>query len=533
MKLLFFFSLLLSLFFFLSLEKACGQQNGNFVYDHQGRPVADPVNNIERIQWNNQNRITHIERNTSSHDPDIEFVYNTYGDRILKIIKPRNGAGLLPQNQWSYTYYQHDPAHTTVGKYVRNFTEQSHYASERLIENDKDLFAGDRIGYRLSHRTVAERTYDNNTGNTSLLIPAVTSSQFTTLKGEKFFELTSHSHNVNTIVSDRFGSHHAEVVGAARYYPGGMTMSEPDAFAPRGFMQHERVDEVSGEGNVYHTYYREYDARLERWMSTDPAYHQYPAMSPYGAFGGNPVLVLDYKGDILRIHGGAAEVTKFKSILNKGLSNKVKVEVDEQGIVTLTGDAKNLNKTETAVYTALSTIINEQQKTHLKLVDEGLRLFSLVGTWNGATVDKKDERVTMRGLKTQAERAALVNHPDVKGINAVDVYDIEMIQGLSPASALIHEMWETYLTQTKQLDFDQAHEAALAVEAQVNDVKLVGLPYEGVLNRTDVVMYIWYEQAGKKKTARLLTRSNDIIHSSVLEGHINLLNDKTLNQLPK
>lgn len=64
----------------------------------------------------------------------------------------------------------------------------------------------------------------------------------------------------------------------------------------------EKDDEVKGNGNSYTTDFRQYDARLGRWLSIDPLYAKFPWQSPYVAFDNNPVYYNDPKG--LSAEGG-------------------------------------------------------------------------------------------------------------------------------------------------------------------------------------------------------------------------------------
>jgi RHS repeat-associated protein len=64
-----------------------------------------------------------------------------------------------------------------------------------------------------------------------------------------------------------------------------------------GFNGMEKDDEVKGSGNSYTTLYRQYDSRLGRWQSLDPAESELPWQSPYIAMNGNPILLKDPNGD--------------------------------------------------------------------------------------------------------------------------------------------------------------------------------------------------------------------------------------------
>ena len=59
----------------------------------------------------------------------------------------------------------------------------------------------------------------------------------------------------------------------------------------------ERDDEVKGSGNSYTTFFRQYDPRLGRWLSTDPKTATSPWHTPYQAFSNNPTLFVDPFGD--------------------------------------------------------------------------------------------------------------------------------------------------------------------------------------------------------------------------------------------
>lgn len=59
----------------------------------------------------------------------------------------------------------------------------------------------------------------------------------------------------------------------------------------------EKNTELYADGNSYTTEFRQYDTRIMRWRSLDPMKGKYPNMSPYVAFGNNPIFYTDPKGD--------------------------------------------------------------------------------------------------------------------------------------------------------------------------------------------------------------------------------------------
>jgi RHS repeat-associated protein len=76
-----------------------------------------------------------------------------------------------------------------------------------------------------------------------------------------------------------------------------------------GFNGMEKDDEVKGvAGSSYTTEYRQYDSRLGRWLSIDPAFRNFSWQSPYAAFDNNPIYFKDPKG--LAAEGGEESVKK-------------------------------------------------------------------------------------------------------------------------------------------------------------------------------------------------------------------------------
>lgn len=59
----------------------------------------------------------------------------------------------------------------------------------------------------------------------------------------------------------------------------------------------EKDDELVGIGNSYTTEFRQYDPRIGRWTSIDPAFKKYSSYSPYHSYGNNPVFITDPSGD--------------------------------------------------------------------------------------------------------------------------------------------------------------------------------------------------------------------------------------------
>lgn len=91
-----------------------------------------------------------------------------------------------------------------------------------------------------------------------------------------------------------------------------------------GFNGMEGDSEFKGQGNSYTTEFRQYDARLGRWLSLDPLMAKYPWQSPYCAMDNNPICLADSKGDdgIVKIKGNNITVSSVIYIYGDGATKE-------------------------------------------------------------------------------------------------------------------------------------------------------------------------------------------------------------------
>jgi hypothetical protein len=126
-------------------------------------------------------------------------------------------------------------------------------------------------------------------------------------RGEKFFELSNHLGNVLATVTDKKLQHDdgsggvdyytADVATANDYYPGGMDMPGRTYITGSGYRysinRQEKTPEIAP--NTTTAEFWQYDARIVRRWNVDPVVKVWE--SSYLAFGGNPVLLSDPKGN--------------------------------------------------------------------------------------------------------------------------------------------------------------------------------------------------------------------------------------------
>ena len=213
------------------------QRSKNYEYNEIGQLIRNLEEDLE-YEYNASGLVTLIKHKGK---PKVKFSYNERGHRVLK-------TRYEGEDEW-YTDYVLDLQGNTIAV----------YNTSDLIE--MPIYGAGRIG-----------VYKAN--NTSI------------------YQLTDHLGNVRAaIASDNNG--HAIAKVATDYYPFGMPMpnrklvnGEPYRYAYQG---QEKDPETGKEAFQL----RLWDARIGRWLTTDP-YRQFD--SPYLGMGNNPVGSVDPDG---------------------------------------------------------------------------------------------------------------------------------------------------------------------------------------------------------------------------------------------
>lgn len=125
---------------------------------------------------------------------------------------------------------------------------------------------------------------------------------------EKAYELKDHLGDVRVVVSDLKlstsnpvgkGGFRADSMSVSNYYPFGMleTSRTWDAGVDRyGYNGKEKDESWKGAGVQYDYGFRQYDARLARFLSVDPIGTEYPEYTPYQFAGDSPIIFIDRDG---------------------------------------------------------------------------------------------------------------------------------------------------------------------------------------------------------------------------------------------
>lgn len=307
-----------------------------YQYDQSGRLIADASEQIASIEWNNQSKIVKLTRTSGSTKPDLEFIYDVSGNRLAKIVKPRNTNAIEPQYKWIYTYYEHDLEGMALAIYSMNYEQlgESKYVSK--VEKISSAMGG--VGVIEKKQEMVRQTFTASIGgdgrfqnkqSTGVLLPSWDQALKYDEKGLKQFEMANHLGDVTVIVNDRKLVLAASVRQATDYYSFGMSMpgrnSKTDKNYRYGFNGAERDDEVRDEDGAYNFTGRSiYDPRLARFVSVDPLWRSFFAVSPYSFGNNSPVFFSDQSGEqpgpyreYVRMNKLAADIKKFSNKLDK------------------------------------------------------------------------------------------------------------------------------------------------------------------------------------------------------------------------
>jgi len=282
------------------------QSLANNTYDENGRIIKDnSVSEVSTIEYNLAGKIRRITHATSAYrqwgssytyPSDLEYYYDAYGRRSVKIVKPRvQGSSqtvnvLTANTEWIYTMYGYDGHGNVVAVYT--WAKRPSGSFTRQVEER----------YVHGHGRVSQANQKITLGT------AVSANHFERTLGNKVIELGDASGDVRVTVLDykvagnagtHVTSYNASVMSAMDHFAygapvnGRIFITQDYRYGQNGGS--EKDLEVNGQQNMYSTFYRELDTRQGRWWQTDPIRHA--DESPYVANNNNPINVTDPLGD--------------------------------------------------------------------------------------------------------------------------------------------------------------------------------------------------------------------------------------------
>jgi RHS repeat-associated protein len=305
----------------------------DFQYDLDGRLTVDPSAQIAHIDWNAQGKVRFIGREEGSTKALLVFHYDGMGNRVRKVVVPRNEFGeTLPIPEWTFTYYIRDAQGNPLTTLERKLTDiDTEEGWDELHIQETMLYGSDRLGVRnwaalpswqggAGGGLIAKRKFTHNGLNdygdmptaddyTGSVITSTAPANYARhLEGLKRYELKNHLGNILATVSDKRDAvdddgdvlyYQPKVTNWKFYYPFGSDMVgltfNPDdhPFDFNGKPTDRELDDWQDYGE------RMYLKKLIRFPSPDPLITQkkeYPWYSPYQFAGGKPILAVDLDG---------------------------------------------------------------------------------------------------------------------------------------------------------------------------------------------------------------------------------------------
>lgn len=294
------------------------QSAGNYTYDAVGNIIKDNASGISNISWNIYGKIVTI---TKADGTIINYSYDVAGNRISKKI---NGVE---------TWYVRDAGGNVISVYTKG---KSSINNGALTQTETDLYGSSRLGIHKMSTNVQSGIIPTPVSLTGLGSGISTSF----VRGRKFFELSNHLNNVLATVSDKkdmvsvngntVDHYEADLVSAQEYYPFGMQMpgrAYSDSNYRYGFNGKEKDDEVKGSGNQYDYGFRIYDARIGKFLSTDPLYKSYPELTPYQFASNTPIQAEDMDGLEVKVSNVKVFADQSRSVVTVQASVNINIQI--------------------------------------------------------------------------------------------------------------------------------------------------------------------------------------------------------------
>src|SRR5690606_32943046 len=192
-----------------------GQTTGNYTYNKIGELIEDASEDME-LEWRTgDHKLLRVIR-TDDASPNLTFIYNPFGQRIMKIAAERANGN--PTGQHIFTFYSYDANGQVMAVYNYDLNEDEYKLNER------HLYGAERLGVNSEEVTIYQG--GNFTSYTHKEEDVVHRDQ----RGNKRYELTNHLGNVLAVINDREmwnatdGNYDPVLLSWSDYYAFGMTM---------------------------------------------------------------------------------------------------------------------------------------------------------------------------------------------------------------------------------------------------------------------------------------------------------------------
>ncbi len=302
------------------------QQPGNYSYDEIGNLIKDDSEFIEDIEWTVYGKVKRVQYSAaglSAGRNHISFSYDAAGNRLSKTIENADN-----ETSW----YMRDASGNIMAVYksklvpIDGLPNSPPVFAAAIYQEETPLYGSSRLGLRdYGSRYLRELDLDIN--SQPLYVEGeeqepdldfnLISGNFSSTRGNKFFELSNHLGNVLETVSDKLKGHwdgttvggapppikfadyyEADVKSASDYYPFGWSMpgrKYQEGDYRFGFNGKEN-DQEWGSQVIQDYGFRIYNPSIAKFLSVDPLAPEYPELTPYQFASNSPISNIDLDG---------------------------------------------------------------------------------------------------------------------------------------------------------------------------------------------------------------------------------------------
>ena len=188
----------------------------------------------------------------------------------------------------------------------------------------------------------------------------------------------------------------------------------------------EGDSEFKGQGNSYTTEFRQYDARVGRWLSLDPLMAKFPWQSPYCAMDNNPICLVDPQGDAAGGPGDGDDPKKKGSKTSSNSGNNKDSNPMKNAIDKVVAHAySNLETPKKAVSKASTSNING-------LTGSPLPIFEIGGNKESKKVETVPTSIDQTNSFTQLAVSTIANSSTFKSSLAYNIKLTPILRNISP-----------------------------------------------------------------------------------------------------
>jgi YD repeat-containing protein len=268
--------------------------DNNYGYTAIGELERDNMEEIQRIEWRVDSKISRIVRTADSEKKSLEFEYDAMGNRIAKHVYEDNSFTF--ESLVKSTYYVRDASGNVMGTYEHTPDHTLDPPTVTFTCTERPIYGSSRVGM-----DVTKVVYTTET-------EALPEGEAVRLLGNKQYEISNHLGNVLVVVSDvkvivqeggTITGYEAQISSATDYSPFGAVLEgrtdESESQYRYGFNGQEKETEITGTAAHTSAEFWMHDSRLGRRWDLDPRPNS--NFSPYSSFQLNPIFYFDAKGD--------------------------------------------------------------------------------------------------------------------------------------------------------------------------------------------------------------------------------------------